>query len=211
MKQYIDEPPSFEEGKIAADFIRRRVIQKPSYDITSDSDVGDSDSSSQPDKPRKRTKKRKRREVDDAELEARREKRRLADMEKRAMIKSAVRIIDSDDDEEADEEFFERERELRMRMEHRAMAGDLPSPGTKKVGKKTGKKKHPAPPQQDAWVVDSSKEASVSTDIVTLQSENDADGNLGTNEDESDSGDIEAVRSSKRRMVRALSISSDEE
>jgi hypothetical protein len=170
----------------------------------------DSDSSSRPDKSSKPTKKRKRREADDAELATRREKRRLADMEKRAMIKSAVRIIDSDDDEEAGEGFFERERELRMRMAHRAITGDLPSSGTKKnVGKKTGRKKRPETPQKDVWVVDSPNDGGVMSDIVTLGSEMDES---KASDEESENGGIEAIRPSKKRMVRrALSTSSDDE
>lgn len=201
LKQYIDEPPSFEDGKVAADFLRRRVVQKSSYDTTSDSDVSDSDSSLQPDKRGKPTKKRKRREADDAELEARREKRRLADLEKRAMIKSSVRVIDSDDDDSDDEAFFARERELRMRMAQRAEASELPSSGTKKVGKKPGKKKRPE-----------TKEGTVLSNIVAMDTENIEDLGLMTNEDESENGDIELVRPAKKRMVRrALSISSDDE
>src|SRR5439155_6089031 len=63
------------------------------------------------------------------------EKRRLADLEKRALIKSATKIIDSSDDED-DAAFFERERELRERMARRALEGELPSSGTRKIGTK---------------------------------------------------------------------------
>ena len=157
-------------------------------------------------------KKRKRREADDAELQARREKRRLADLEKRAMIKSSVRIVDSDSDDDDDESFFARERELRIRMAQRAEAGELPSLGTKKVGKKTGKNKHPETSKKDVWVVDSPKEGSVVSDVVTMDTENDENVDLGINDNDSESGDIEAVRPAKKRKVRrALSISSDGE
>lgn len=128
------------------------------------------------------------------------------------MIKSAVRIVDSDDDEEVDGAFFERERDLRMRMAQRAMTGDLPSSGTKKAEKKRGKKRPPDTPQTDVWVVNSPKEGSVVSDMVTLESEGDENKDLWTNDDESENGDTEVVRPVKKRMVRrAVSISSDEE
>jgi hypothetical protein len=126
------------------------------------------------------------------------------------MIKSSVRIIDSDEDED-DEDFFAREKDLRMRMAQRAEAGELPSSGTKKVAKKKGKKP-PETPRKDVWVVDSPKEGSVMSDVVTLDTENDENVDLGINDDDSENGDVEAVRPAKKRMVRrALSISSDDE
>ena len=129
------------------------------------------------------------------------------------MIKSSVRIVDSDsDDDDDDEAFFARERELRIRMAQRAEAGKLPSSGTKKVGKKTGKNKPPETSKKDVWVVDSLKEGSVVSDVVTIDTENDENVDLGINGNDSESGDIEAVRPAKKRKVRrALSISSDGE
>jgi hypothetical protein len=201
LKQYIDEPPSFEDGKTAADLLRRKVAPKPSYDDTSSSDGIDSDDSD-PDKPRKPSKKRKRRELDDAEIEARREKRRLADMEKRDAIKSSVRIIDSDDDEEADRDFFERERELRERMAQKALDGELPEAGTRKKAKK----KIPTRPKKLAA---SSPVFSDVDDDVQIPGSQDVEDR--TNE-ESENGDIESVRPTKKHRVRrAVEISSDEE
>lgn len=128
------------------------------------------------------------------------------------MIKSSVRIVDSDSDVDDDDTFFARERELRIRMAQRAEAGELPSAGTKKVGKKTGKMKNSETSQKDVWVVDIPKEGSVVSDVVTTDTENDENMELGTNDNDSESGDIEAVRPAKKRMVRrALGISSDEE
>ena len=98
LKQYIDDPPSFEDGKSGADLLRRKVVRKEYSD--SDDSLSDSNVSESSGKPRKPTKKRKRRVVDDEELNARNEKRRLADLEKRAMIKSAMSIVDSDDEDD---------------------------------------------------------------------------------------------------------------
>lgn len=203
LKQYIDEPPSFEDGKSAAELLRRKAAPKPSYDDPSSSNASDSDGSESPDKPRKPSKKRKRRQADDGELEARREKRRLADMEKRILIKSAVRIEDSDEDEENDLAFFERERALRERMAKKALEGDLPALGTRVKAKKT----RPAASQRQA----------VSRPIVSDDGDDDVQ-ILGSEvaEDRRDEGseneDIEAVRPGKKHKVRrALEISSDEE
>lgn len=197
LKQYIDEPPSFEDGKSAAELLRRRVAPKPSYDDISGSDASDSDgseSSDKPHKPHKPSKKRKRRQVDDAELEARREKRRLADLEKRVMIKSAVRIVDSDDDDESDLAFFERERALRERMAKKALEGDLPGSGTRAKAKKTG-------PAVSRRQTAGSPLVSDGDDVPENQR-----GEGSENED------LDAVRPSKKHKVsRIVEISSDEE
>jgi replication fork protection complex subunit Tof1/Swi1 len=202
LKQYIDEPPSFEDGKSAAELLRRKAAPKPSYDDISGSDASDSDGSESSDKPRKPSKKRKRRQVDDAELEARREHRRLADMEKRLMIKSAVRIVDSDEDEETDVAFFERERTLRERMAKKALEGDLPESGTRVKAKKTG----PAVSKRQA--VSSPVVSDGDDDVQILGSEVAKD----WRDEGSENEDIESVRPSKKHKVRrAVEISSDEE
>jgi replication fork protection complex subunit Tof1/Swi1 len=140
--------------------------------------------------------------LDDAEIEARREKRRLADMEKRFAIKSSLKIIDSDDDEEADRDFFERERELRERMAQKALDGELPESGTrKKVTKKS-----PSRPRKQA--VSSPVLSDIDDDVQILASQDVED----RTEEESENGDIESVRPSKKHRVRrAVEISSDEE
>lgn len=205
LKQYIDDPPSFEDGKSGADLLRRKVAQKE-YSDTDDtlSDLSGSESSS---KPRKPSKKRKRRDVDDEELNARKEKRRIADLEKRAMIKSAARIVDSDDDD--DEEFFERERELRKRMSRRALEGELPSNGTRKT---TAKTKRPEK-QRNGLDTDVEKERSVHAEITEIGVEKSIS-SISRDEidsEESENGDIDVVRMVKKRKVRrAVSISSDE-
>jgi len=217
LKQYIDEPPSFEDGKTGADLIRRKVARKESYGDSDESSLSNSSDSESTDKPRKPSKKRKRKAVDDAEIEARREKRRLADLEKRAMIKSAVRIEDSDDDEDADREFFEKEKELRERMARRADEGNLPEKGTRKVGpKKKRATKRTMDLGSDARGSETEMESSVNDGEVfgmaSLEPSSQVSISLDDNTDESDAGDINNARPSKKRKVRrSLRISSDDE
>jgi replication fork protection complex subunit Tof1/Swi1 len=218
LKQYIDEPPSFEDGKTGGDLIRRKVIRKESYSDSDDPSSSDSSGSGSTSKPRKPSKKRKRRQVDDAEAEARREKRRLADLEKRAMIKSAVRIVDSEDDEDADLEFFEREKELREKMARRALEGDLPSTGTRKVGekKKRPKKKTDSLSEPKGSDVDVEMEGNVNDaevfGMASLEPSSQVSISLDDNTDGSDNGEIEKVNTTKKRKIRrALSMSSDED
>lgn len=205
LKQYIDDPPSFEDGKSGADLLRRKVARKE-YSDTDDtlSDLSGSESSS---KPRKPSKKRKRRDVDDEELNARKEKRRIADLEKRAMIKSAARIVDSDDDD--DEEFFERERELRERMSRKALEGELPSSGTRKTIAKTKRLEK----QRNVLDTNVEKERSVNAEITEIEVEKSVS-SISIDEidsEESENGDLNDVRTVKKRKVRrAVSISSDE-
>ena len=206
LRQYIDEPPTFEDGKSGSDLLRRKVPPKSSYNDEDSEPSGSSDSSDteSSEKPRRRTKKRKRRQLDDAELEARREKRRLADLEKRASIKSAARIIDSDDDDEADREFFERERELRERMAAKAAEGALRQNGTKKAKKRRqidneieilGVEKLEM--EQASRVSSPSIARSPEPEVMEVE-----------DQDEEDEG----LKSTKRRKVRrAISISSNED
>jgi hypothetical protein len=202
LKQYIDEPPSFEDGKSAAELLRRRAAPKPSYDDISGSDASDSDGSESSDKPHKPSKKRKRRQVDDAELEARREKRRLADLEKRVMIKSAVRIVDSDDDDESDLAFFERERALRERMAKKALEGDLPGSGTRAKAKKTGPAVSRRQTAGSPLVSDGDDDLQILGDDVPENQRGEG----------SENEDLDAVRPSKKHKVsRIVEISSDEE
>jgi hypothetical protein len=124
-------------------------------------------------------------------------------MEKRAAIKSSVRIIDSDDDEEADRDFFERERELRERMAQKALDGDLPEAGTRKKAKK----KSAIRPRKLAA---SSPILSDFDDDVQIQGSQDFVEDR--TDEESENGDIESVIPPKKpRIRRAVEISSDEE
>lgn len=206
LKQYIDDPPSFEDGKSGADLLRRKVVRKEYSDT--DDPLSDSSGSESSSKPRKPTKKRKRRAADDEELNARKEKRRLADLEKRAMIKSAARIVDSDDDDDA--EFFERERELRERMSRKALGGELPSSGTRKT---IAKKKRP---KGQRLVLDPNGEkvGSVNAEIPEIVVEESASpiSTAEIDSEQSENGGIDSLRIVKKRKVRrALSISSDGE
>lgn len=204
LKQYVDDPPSFENGKSGADLLRRKVVRKNYSDSEgfSSSDASDTGSSGEPRKP---SKKRKREALDDAELDARREKRRLADIEKRAMIKSAARILDSDDDEDADAEFFERERELRERMARKALEGDLPSSGTRKAGGKRAEKKRDVLGERERSV-DGEIEI---TAIEEIESPVSMD---GVQDDRSENEDIDTIKLTRKRKARhAISTDSDEE
>ena len=165
LKRYIDEPPIFEDDESPSKLIRPKKIVRNDYsdhEGNASSDGADSfdsnlDDPDDSDRPRRRIqrrskkskpkiKKRKRREMDDEELQAAREKKRLAELEKQAKIKSAAKIVDSDDDEDEEREFFERERELREKMARMAEEGELPSSGTKK-------KKKPKAPSQSRKVI----------------------------------------------------------
>lgn len=80
-------------------------------------------------------------EVDDEILEARRQARNEAALERRRKIKSELYIQDSDDetDEDRDREFFQREEEGRKRQDERIrMAMQL---GSKETKAKTGKRR----------------------------------------------------------------------
>jgi len=201
LKQYIDEPPTFEDGESAEKLLRRKAPAKSAMESDSDndgmSDTSDSNDSDSSAKPRKPMKKRKRRRADDSELEARRERRRLADLEKRAMIKSAARILDSDDDEEADREFFERERQLRERMAVKSLGGVLPQHGTKRARKKRK--------MEEVEIISIGRSEEEDTAISARNSPLPSQGSEDT-----DDG-IDKLGSKRRRKVRrALNISSDD-
>jgi replication fork protection complex subunit Tof1/Swi1 len=202
LKRFIDDPPVFEDGKTGADLLRRKVVRKDDSD-TDGSLSSNSDESSA--RPRKSKKKRKRRALDDAELQNRREKRQLADLEKRAMIKSSVRIVDSDDDEDADAEFFERERELKMKMARMAEDGTLPDQGTRK---RTGKKKKSPQRREETPISTVEMDDADATEPVSQVSQSSVTFDDLENKNRSeDEDDLMPVK--KRRFRRAVSISSD--
>lgn len=202
LKRFIDDPPVFEDGKTGADLLRRKLVRKDESD-TDGSLSSNSDESSA--RPRKSKKKRKRRALDDAELQNRREKRRLADLEKRAMIKSSVRIVDSDDDEDADAEFFERERELRMKMARMAADGTLPDQGTRKRTEK--KKKTPQRREETPISVVEMDDADATEPVSQVSQSSVTFDDLENKNRSEDEDDLMPVR--KRRFRRAVSISSD--
>jgi replication fork protection complex subunit Tof1/Swi1 len=208
LKQYIDDPPFFEDGKSGADLLRRIVVRKDYSE--SDKSGSDSSESEASGKPRKPSKKRNRRAVGDAELQARREKRRLADLEKRAMIKSSLRILDSDSDSDADREFFEREKELRERMARKALEGDLPSSGTRKIG---AKKKRAVEKQRHVVEVESEMDGIIDFEMVELANDRSRTpvSTDPVQDDQSENGELDGVRPAKKQKMRAVSLSSDEE
>jgi replication fork protection complex subunit TIMELESS/Tof1/Swi1 len=206
LKQFVDEPPVFEDGKSAANLLRRKVVRKKSYSDMDESSLSDSDEESS-DKRHGSKKKRKRRELDDEEIEARREKRRLEDLAKRALIKSAVRIIDSDDDSDVEREFFVREAELRERMAKKAMEGGLSGPGTRKA--RVQKKNRKIGVERDVLHPNSDNKESMDLDILSPASDHMAS---SVSLDDDSEHDIGRVRSSKKRKIRrAVGISSDED
>ena len=139
-------PPTYDDGKTAEDFLRRKSI--PSQVRTGhrpgDSDNSGSDSEGgsiqsddenlfpeggptarRPDhspkrKRRHRNKHKKDDLIDDSVLNERAAAKRKAERERAAKIKSQlfVSASDDEDDEERDRAFFEREAEMRKRQEH---------------------------------------------------------------------------------------------
>ncbi|CAM1508264.1 Fc.00g051120.m01.CDS01 [Cosmosporella sp. VM-42] len=126
-------PPTFEEGILAEHQLKRKILprKKAAFD---DDEEGEPDDGLFPvggptvrkfidDEERpKKTKKRRRRnsqveELDDSVLEEKAQKRRDREREKARRIKSALYVNEGDDefDEEEDEVFFAREREIAAR------------------------------------------------------------------------------------------------
>ncbi|KAI9764692.1 MAG: Topoisomerase 1-associated factor 1 [Geoglossum simile] len=140
IKKFENDPPVFDDDKVAADFIRRKQAPKARSstfgDEDDDADFLENDeeeflfpaggpTNRKPDALKELKAKRRRRrrpkgsdddEVpDEAELEARREKRQKTNLERMRAIKSDLYVHDSDDasDEEKDRMFFDKEAELR--------------------------------------------------------------------------------------------------
>ncbi|KAH8821625.1 timeless protein-domain-containing protein [Xylogone sp. PMI_703] len=154
-------PPTFDDGKEAADFIRRKSAaptprRRQNFD-DEDDDIDDDEelfpaggptARKVPDalKEMKKLRQRRRRKEGsededgptDEQLEARREERRLRELEKRRKIKSELFVHDSDDesDEERDRVFFEQEEQRRQKS-NAAIMKELLSIG--------GEKDQPAP------------------------------------------------------------------
>jgi len=142
IKKFEFDPPIYEDGKSAADFLRRKPIttntttrnhHNPGFN--SDDSDGTSDteglfpaggptarrSSHSPDAGQPRRKRNRHAPdgvLDESVVEARREARRKLEREKRGKVKSALFVRDSDDesDEERDRVFFREEDERRRRV-----------------------------------------------------------------------------------------------
>ncbi|KAL7266282.1 Topoisomerase 1-associated factor 1 [Rhizina undulata] len=127
LKKYTDDPPVYDDGMTAEDFISRKLKPRAKTWDTSD-DEGEDEFLFEPggptpmaplgereDKKKKLSKKRERDEVQDEIAEERRLKRVNKEKEKMKAIKSSLYVHDSDDesDVEKDMEFFARERAQR--------------------------------------------------------------------------------------------------
>ena len=150
LRQYTDNPFQAEfEGEVrpAARFIRRKKIERGV--VSEDDDLrrnfiasGDSDSSSasdlnefEPNLPEKKQNKRKRvfkskkppkqrtsNPVDEDLLQAKRDAKKQLENERNAQILSALYVVDTDTDEEADATFFAREAAQRERNQMRTLS-----------------------------------------------------------------------------------------
>ncbi|KAL6798552.1 timeless domain-containing protein [Trichoderma sp. SZMC 28012] len=144
-------PPTFDDGQLAENQLKRKTLPRKKADFDDDEgdDIDDEilfepggptarkviDESERP----KKTRKRRRRdsqvqELDDEELEEKARKRREREREKARKIKSAVYVKDGDDefDEEEDEAFFAREREIAARAAKAAQSAVDPEPVKKR-------------------------------------------------------------------------------
>ncbi|KAG4306463.1 hypothetical protein PORY_000451 [Pneumocystis oryctolagi] len=115
VKKYTDNPPIFDNGKTAIDFLRRKNNSINRYDMSNESDTFISDDSNESISSFKKIKKRDKRLLNNDELEARRKKRKKIEQERINFIKSSKYVINSDDDKD-DAAFFEAERILREKM-----------------------------------------------------------------------------------------------
>ncbi|GAO47499.1 timeless-domain-containing protein [Saitoella complicata NRRL Y-17804] len=138
LREYTDNPPTFDDGKTAKDFIRyksKRVEQgNDSEESVEESDdpeaegvdamgfpLAEKEKAAKPKKKKLVSRKREHKELDDEELEERRVKKRKAEDEKIAAVKSALYVEDSDEDMD-DAEFFAREAALREKTANAATA-----------------------------------------------------------------------------------------
>jgi replication fork protection complex subunit Tof1/Swi1 len=135
IRKFEFDPPTYEDGKTAQDFLRskaaaaRRSARKADFDddsegidARSEEDRGEYalDAPTARNPSGKKILKRRRRErtpyeLDDEEKDRRAAARREKELEKQRKVKSTIFVHDSDDesDEERDREFFEREQAIR--------------------------------------------------------------------------------------------------
>ncbi|KAF2747937.1 timeless-domain-containing protein [Sporormia fimetaria CBS 119925] len=184
IRKFEFEPPIYEDGKSAQDFLRskataiRRTARRVDFD--DDSDGVDNDTEEDrgeyaPDGPTarkstaKKILKRRRRartpeELDDEEKRRRAEARLKRELEKQRNIKSTVFVHSSDDedwDEDRDKEFFAKEQALRadtLAQFKRSLALGSPEPASKKrkgnVQAGSEKKKRKTPPKRRKGLFD---------------------------------------------------------
>jgi len=136
IRKFEFDPPTYEDGKKAEDFLRSKAAaaraSRRRADFDDDSDGIDHDSEEdrgeyaldaptfrKSDGPRKLQRRRKRAgtpvQLDDEEKDRRAEARRRKELEKQAKVKSTIYVHSSDEesDEERDKEFYAREQALR--------------------------------------------------------------------------------------------------
>jgi replication fork protection complex subunit Tof1/Swi1 len=135
IRKFEFDPPAYEDGKTAQDFLRRKAAaaRSSARRVNFDDDTDGIDDGSEEDRgeyaadgptarkssAKKILKRRRRRmtpqELDDEEKDRRAEERRQKELEKQRKVKSTMFVHDSDDEEDAerDEEFFLREQALR--------------------------------------------------------------------------------------------------
>ncbi|KAI5778884.1 timeless protein-domain-containing protein [Geopyxis carbonaria] len=149
LQKHADSPPVYDEGVQPDDFIKRVTAPRPPRKrdggMSTDSEGGDTDvealfpqnhpekSGSKPKKRTLGTKRRRRNdEVPDDILEERRLAKAQKEKEKITKIKSALYIVDSDDNSEDDATFFERERQIRERGPTMVDQPNMKATGTRK-------------------------------------------------------------------------------
>lgn len=133
-------PPTFEEGVLAENQLRRKTVprKKAAFDDDDDDEGGvdflDDEmlfpaggptvrkAIDDPAKPKKTRRRRKQKDEDPEALDEKARKRREREREKARKIKSALYVKEGDDefDSEEDEAFFAREREIKARAERLA-------------------------------------------------------------------------------------------
>ncbi|KPM34902.1 Topoisomerase 1-associated factor 1 [Neonectria ditissima] len=132
-------PPTFEEGVLAEHQLKRKMVprKKAVFDDDEEGELDDGlfpaggptvrkviDEEKKPKKTRKRRRQDSVVEPDDEALEEKQRKKRERELEKNRRIKSEVYVREGDDefDEEEDEAFFAKEREVRAQAERLAKA-----------------------------------------------------------------------------------------
>lgn len=132
-------PPTFDDGQLAENQLKRKTQPRKKADFDDDEgddlddeflfEPGGPTARKAVDERPKKTRKRRRRNsqaqpLDDEELEEKARKRREREREKARRIKSAVYVREGDDefDEDEDEAFFAREREIAARAARAAQS-----------------------------------------------------------------------------------------
>ena len=205
------EPPTYEDGKSAEDFIRSKTSTTQRRTAFDDDESGSSSGGEgefEPGGPttrkpdaleqlKKSRRKRNRRELEDEEKQRRAEARAKADEERRAKVKSTLFVHDSDDesDNERDQEFFAQEKLRRdaaraniLKAITAAQLNEGPAPAKKRKivdgAKKTKKRRKTDESQENT--ADEEDEPQPSSQALSTDSENEPDMDSGDDGDETD-------------------------